>query len=155
MAQHRPKTVISGSGIAGSVLVFLLSRAYPLADLTIVERAPSPRLTGASVDVRNSSVDIVNSMGLGNEIMKHTTRECGVHCVDKYETVAWSLNTSGREDMQSVTSEYEIFSGKLAAIFLGPIKGKVEFVFDEVVRSLVQHSDRVYVEFSNGKKAEA
>ena len=154
MAQNRPKILISGSGIAGSVFAFWLLRAYPLADLTIVERAPTLRLTGAGVDIRNSAIDIVRMMGLEDEIRKHTTRERGVHCVDKNGNVAWTLNATGREDMQSVTSEYEIFRGKLAAIFFEPIKDKVKFVFDETVKEFVQHDDRVHVEFSNGKEAE-
>lgn len=152
--QHHPKILISGSGVAGSVLAFWLLRAYPQANLTIVERAPSLRLTGASVDIRNSAIDIVKLMGLEGEIKNHTTKERGVHCVDKHGNVAWTLNASGREDMQSVTPEYDIFRGKLAAIFLEPIKGKVDFVFDEMVKSFVQREDRVYVEFSNGKAAE-
>jgi 2-polyprenyl-6-methoxyphenol hydroxylase-like FAD-dependent oxidoreductase len=148
MPQHNPKILISGSGIAGSVLAFWLLRAYPFAILTIVERAPLLRLTGAGVDIRNSAIDIVKSMGLEAEIRKHTTQERGVHCVDKNGNVAWTLNASGREDMQSVTSEYEIFRGKLAAIFLEPIKDKVEFVFDEMVKTFVQRDDGVHVEFS-------
>jgi 2-polyprenyl-6-methoxyphenol hydroxylase-like FAD-dependent oxidoreductase len=155
MPQHRPKILISGSGIAGSVLAFWLLRAYPLAHVTIVERAPSQRLTGASVDIRNSAIDIIKLMGLEDEIKKHTTRKRGVHCVDKHGNVAWTLNASGREDMQSVTSEYEIFRGKLASIFLEPIKDKVNFVFDDMVKSFVQRDDRVFVEFSNGKEAES
>jgi 2-polyprenyl-6-methoxyphenol hydroxylase-like FAD-dependent oxidoreductase len=155
MPQHHPKILISGSGIAGSVLAFWLLRAYPLADLTIIERAPSLRLTGASVDIRNSAIDIIKLMGLEDEIKRHTTRERGVHCVDKHGNIAWTLNASGREDMQSVTSEYEIFRGKLASISLEPIKDKVNFAFDEMVKSFVQRGDRVYVEFSNGKEAES
>ena len=155
MAQHhRPKILISGSGIAGSVLAFWLLRAYPYANLTIVERAPSLRLTGAGVDIRNSAIDIVKLMGLEAEIRKHTTRERGVHCVDKHGNIAWTLNASGREDMQSVTSEFEIFRGALAKTFLEPIKDKVNFAFDETVKTFVQHEDRVHVEFSNGKQPE-
>lgn len=44
-----PKVLISGSGIAGSVFAFCLLRAFPKANITIVERAPGLRLTGASV----------------------------------------------------------------------------------------------------------
>jgi hypothetical protein len=94
-------------------------------------------------------------MGLEDEIKKDTKRERGVHCVDKNGNVACTLNASGREDMQSVTSEYGIFRGKLGSIFLGPIKDKVNFVFDETIKSFVQHEDSVYVEFSNGKEPES
>jgi hypothetical protein len=44
-----PKILISGSGIAGSSFAHFLLKAYPKANITIVERAPSLRLTGASV----------------------------------------------------------------------------------------------------------
>jgi 2-polyprenyl-6-methoxyphenol hydroxylase-like FAD-dependent oxidoreductase len=44
-----PKVLISGSGIAGSSFAHFLLKAYPKANITIVERAPSLRLTGASV----------------------------------------------------------------------------------------------------------
>lgn len=57
--------------------------------------------------------------------------------------------------MQSVTSEFEIFRGTLTKIFLEPSKDKVNFVFDEMVKSFMQQDDKVHVEFSNGKKAES
>ncbi|KAL9631658.1 MAG: hypothetical protein Q9204_004135, partial [Flavoplaca sp. TL-2023a] len=54
--------LIYGSGIAGSVFAYCLLRAYRHADITIVERDPSLRLTGASVDVRSSAVAIAESI---------------------------------------------------------------------------------------------
>jgi 2-polyprenyl-6-methoxyphenol hydroxylase-like FAD-dependent oxidoreductase len=65
--------LISGSGIAGSVYAFWLLRAYPNANITIVERDPSLRLTGASVDIRSSAVDIIKWMGAEQEIRTQTT----------------------------------------------------------------------------------
>ena len=74
--------LISGSGIAGSVFAFWLLRAYPNADITIVERDPSLRLTGASVDVRSSAVDIIKWMGAEDDIRNRTTNEEGIQFVD-------------------------------------------------------------------------
>jgi 2-polyprenyl-6-methoxyphenol hydroxylase-like FAD-dependent oxidoreductase len=74
--------LISGSGIAGSVFAFWLLRAYPNANITIVERDPSPRLTGAGVDIRSSAVDIINWMGAEQGIRNQMTNEEGMQVVD-------------------------------------------------------------------------
>ena len=51
--------LISASGIAGSVFIFWLLRAYLNANITIVERDSSLRLIAVSVDIRSSAVDII------------------------------------------------------------------------------------------------
>lgn len=73
--------LITGSGIAGSVFAFWLLRAYPSANIAIVERDDSLRLTGASVDIRSSAVDIIKWMGAEQEIRDHTTTEEGIEFV--------------------------------------------------------------------------
>jgi 2-polyprenyl-6-methoxyphenol hydroxylase-like FAD-dependent oxidoreductase len=77
-----PKVLISGSGIAGSVFAFALLRAYPKANITIVERAPSLRLTGASVDIRSNAVDIIKWAGVEQQIRDASTKEAGMSFVN-------------------------------------------------------------------------
>ncbi|KAK0261332.1 hypothetical protein LTR29_005461 [Friedmanniomyces endolithicus] len=132
------KVLISGAGIAGSVLAFWLHRASPTTQITLIERAPALRLTGASVDIRGSAIDVVKLMGVLDKIREQTTREAGVQCVRADGSTAWQLGATGREEMQSVTSEYEIFRGALARILLEPIKGKVELVLGEWVEGFEQ-----------------
>lgn len=72
-----PKVLISGSGIAGGVFAHWLLRAYPKAQITIVERDATMRLTGASVDIRSNAVDITKAMGIEPEIRKQSTKEEG------------------------------------------------------------------------------
>ncbi|KAK1092509.1 hypothetical protein LTR48_004218 [Friedmanniomyces endolithicus] len=81
MSPSTPNVLISGSGIAGSVFAFWLLRAYPCAQITMVERSPSLRLTGASVDIRSSAVDIIQYMGLEAEIRRNCTGEKGLSFV--------------------------------------------------------------------------
>lgn len=145
------KVLVSGSGIAGSVFTSCLLRAYPKANITIVERAPSPRLTGASVDIRSSAVDIFKWMGHEEDIRKNATQEQGIQYVDaKGKTIA-TLMATGRSDIQSITSEYEIFRGALAKIFFAPIQDQVELIFNETVRFYDQKDDGVKVTFASGK----
>ncbi|KAL8837311.1 MAG: hypothetical protein Q9170_002568 [Blastenia crenularia] len=144
--------LISGSGIAGSVFAFWLLRAYPSANITIVERDPSLRLTGASVDIRSSAVDIIKWMGAEQDIRNQTTNEKGIQFVGPNGEAIATLGATGRSDIQSVTSEFEIFRGALAKIFLDPIINKVKLVLDESVDRYEQRDDGVVVTFAKRKE---
>jgi 2-polyprenyl-6-methoxyphenol hydroxylase-like FAD-dependent oxidoreductase len=144
--------LISGSGIAGSVFAFWLLRAYPNANITIVERDPSLRLTGASVDIRSSAVDIIKWMGAEQEIRKQTTNEEGIQFVEANGKAVATLRATGRSDIQSVTSEFEIFRGELAKIFIDPIIKRVKLIFDESVDDFEQRDDGVVVTFAKSKE---
>ncbi|RDW70976.1 hypothetical protein BP6252_07539 [Coleophoma cylindrospora] len=145
------KILVSGSGIAGSVFAFWMLRAYPTANITIVERDPALRLTGASVDIRSSAVDIIKWMGAEPEIRKQSTNEKGLQFVEANSKAAATLKATGRSDIQSFTSEYEIFRGGLAKIFIDLIRSRVNLVFDEFVDHFEQHDDGVVVTFAKSK----
>jgi 2-polyprenyl-6-methoxyphenol hydroxylase-like FAD-dependent oxidoreductase len=156
---HPPlKILISGSGIAASVFASWLLRAYPASSIaiTIVERTPTLRLTGASVDIRSSAVPIIKAMRVESEIRSHTTKEEGVMFVRDDGSVVGTLGATGRDDIQSFTSEFEIFRGRLAEIFIAPIRDKVNIVFDETIESFVQLPDEggVAVTFAKSRKTE-
>ena len=148
-----PNVLISGFGIASTVFAATLLRAYPSATITIVERDPSMRLTGASVDIRSSAVDIIKWMNHEPAIRAKTTKETGVEFVDDAGKSFATLRATGNDNIQTMTSEYEIFRGDLARIFYKDIEGKVDVVFSETVESYVQEKDNVHVTFSNGKAA--
>ena len=149
-----PKVLISGSGIAGSVFAFWLLRAYRNANITIVERTPTLRLTGASVDIRSNAVDIIKWMGAEQEIRKHSTNEQGIQFVYKNGKPFATLAATGRTDAQSITSEFEIFRGALAKIFMDPVRENVKLIFDESVDKYEPHEDGVDVTFATSKKTE-
>lgn len=144
--------LISGSGIAGTVFAFWLLRAYPNANITIVERDPSLRLTGASVDIRSSAVDIIKWMGAEQKIRDQTTKEEGIQFVDANGKEVGTLGATGRSDIQSITSEFEIFRGALAKIFIDPILKRVKLIFDETVDHFEQRDDGVIVTFAKSKE---
>ena len=144
--------LISGSGIAGSVFAFWLLRAYPNANITIVERDPSLRLTGASVDIRSSAVDIIKWMGAEQEIRNQTTHEEGIQFVDANDEEVATFRATGRSDVQSITSEFEIFRGALAKIFIDPVIKRVKLIFDESVDHFQQRDDGVVVTFAKSKE---
>jgi len=144
--------LISGSGIAGSVFTCWLLRAYPDANITIVERNPSLRLTGANVDIRSSAVDIIKWMGVEQEIRNQCTNEEGMQLVDANGKAVATLRATGRSDIQSLTSEFEIFRGALAKILIDPIIQRVKLIFDESVDHFEQRDDGVVVTFAKSKE---
>ena len=144
--------LISGSGIAGSVFAFWLLRAHPNANITIVERHPSLRLTGASVDIRSSAVDIIKWMGAEQEIRNQTTNEEGVQFVEANGKPVATFRATGKSDFQSFTSEFEIFRGALAKIFIDPIIKRVKIIYDESVDRFEQRDDGVVVTFAKSKE---
>ncbi|KIM96408.1 hypothetical protein OIDMADRAFT_148276 [Oidiodendron maius Zn] len=144
--------LISGSGIAGSVFAFWLLRAYPNVNITIVERDPSLRLTGASVDIRSSAVDIIKWMGTEKEIRKQTTKEEGIQFIDANSKPIATIKATGRSDIQSITSEFEIFRGVLAKIFIDLVIKRVKLIFDESIDHFEQRDDGVVVTFAKSKE---
>lgn len=148
------KVLITGSGIAGSVFASCLLRAYPNANITIVERDPALRLTGASVDIRSSAVDIIKWMGVEGEIRKKSTKEEGMQMLDMNGKEIATFRATGRTDIQSMTSEYEIFRGELAKIFIDPVVNKVNVIFDETVETYEEEDDGVVVTLAKSKKVE-
>ena len=144
--------LISGSGIAGSVFAYWLLRGYPEANITILERDPSLRLTGASVDIRNSGVDIIKWMGAEQKIREQGTKEEGVQAVEADGNVVATFGATGRTDVQSFTSEFEIFRGGLAKTFIDLIIDKVKIIFDETVQRFEQRDNGVVVTFARSKE---
>ena len=144
--------LISGFGVAGSVFAFWLLRAYPTANVTIVERDPALRLTGASVDIRSSAVDIIKWMGVEQDIQNQTASEEGIEFVGANDKAIATFRATGRSDIQSITSEYEIYRGALAKIFIDPIRERVKPIFNESVDHFEQRGDGVVATFANSKE---
>lgn len=92
-------------------------------------------------------------MGAEEEIRKHTTGEEGIQFVRADNSVVATLGATGRTDIQSVTSEFEIFRGALAKIFIDPaLKKGLRLIFDEYVDSYEQRDDGVVVTFAKSKE---
>src|SRR5215475_6494500 len=76
------KTIlISGASVAGPALAFWLRR-YGFQP-TIVERAPSVRPGGYTVDFRGASLRVLERMGLLPELRRRQTRIGAITIVDR------------------------------------------------------------------------
>jgi len=145
------RVLICGGGIAGPSLAFWLARGGH--KVTVVERFPALRATGAQVDLRAQGVDAARRMGLLDKIRSKLVDEPGVAFVNaRGKTVATIMaNTSGK-GAQSLTSEYEIMRGDVVRILYDATRHDVQYRFGKSVDEFEQDADHVVAHFSDGTR---
>ncbi|MEU5686158.1 oxidoreductase [Streptomyces venezuelae] len=143
------RVLVAGGGIAGQALAFWLTRGGHR--VTVVERFPALRASGAQVDLRGQGIEAVERMGLLPAVRDQLVDEAGVAFVDSRGKPKATLmaNTSGK-GRQSLTSEYEIMRGDLVRVLNDATKDGAEFVYGKSVDGFDQDSDHVTVYFSDG-----
>ncbi|MET8658425.1 FAD-dependent monooxygenase [Streptomyces griseus] len=143
------RILVAGGGVAGEALAFWLSRGGH--EVTVAERFPALRASGAQVDLRGQGIDAVARMGLLEEVRSRLVDETGVAFVDSRGRPKATImaNTSG-EGRQTLTSEYEIMRGDLVRILHEATKGGAEHVFGKSVDGFDQSADTVTAHFSDG-----
>ncbi|MFI9271166.1 FAD-dependent oxidoreductase [Kitasatospora sp. NPDC052896] len=143
------RVLICGGGIAGQALAHWLARGGHR--VTVVERFPALRATGAQVDLRGQGIAAVERMGLLDAVRSRLVDEPGVAFVNARGRVRGTImaNTSGR-GRQTLTSEYEIMRGDLVQILHDATKDGVDHVFGISVERFEQDEKRVVAHFSDG-----
>jgi 2-polyprenyl-6-methoxyphenol hydroxylase-like FAD-dependent oxidoreductase len=136
--------LISGAGIAGTTAAYWLREAG--FTVTVVERAPAPRLGGQTVDLRGAGRTVVERMGLLSQMRARTVTQRGI---------AW-VDASGRHRAEmpveafggrGIVSADEILRGDLGAILYEATRPGVSYLFDDTITDLKQHTDGVLVRF--------
>jgi 2-polyprenyl-6-methoxyphenol hydroxylase-like FAD-dependent oxidoreductase len=144
-----PRILISGASVAGPALAYWLVRAG--CKVTVVERAPSLRIEGQGIDVRDSARDVIKRMGVFDRILDKSSKEEGIRLVDKHNRSLASVgvdNESGNGD--SPTCDIEILRGEMAKILVDVTKDDVSYIFGDVVESLQETEKEISVNFANG-----
>jgi 2-polyprenyl-6-methoxyphenol hydroxylase-like FAD-dependent oxidoreductase len=144
------KVLISGAGIAGPCLAYWLSRTRLDISTTIIERSPSPRMTGQSIDIHGPAVEILKRMKLEEAVRTRHTTEEGTRI----------LNSSGKpfahfKAGDTFTADYEILRADLSELFLQATEGlgSVKYLYGDSVKYLEQTDNEVNVTFTGGSKA--
>ncbi|MFC5830558.1 FAD-dependent monooxygenase [Nonomuraea insulae] len=135
--------LISGASVAGPALAFWLNRYGHRT--TIVERAPSLREGGYSVDFRGEAhLTVLRRMGVLDAIEQAQTNMGAM----------WNVNVDGKKLVAMpgdlFAGDVEILRGDLARILYDATRLSTEYVFDDSIASIDQDRDGVTVGFERG-----
>ena len=149
MSAPELRVLVSGAGIAGSCFAYWLAQTSLKISTTIIERSPSPRVTGQSVDIRGPAVEIIKRMNLEKAVRSRHTTEEGTRFVNPLGKSFAQFNAG-----DSFTAEYEILRADLSQLFLEATEslGKVKYVYGDSVKSLEQTDKNINVTFTGGSK---
>jgi 2-polyprenyl-6-methoxyphenol hydroxylase-like FAD-dependent oxidoreductase len=145
------KVLVCGSGCGGPALVYWLTRLGHR--VTVIERFPILRATGAQIDLRAQGIEVVKRMGLLERVRDKLVDEEGTRFVDSAGNSCGTIlaNKSGK-GAQTLTSEYEIMRGDLVQILYDATKDheNVVYIFGKSVERFEQDERKVTVYFSDG-----
>ncbi|GAB3219664.1 FAD-dependent monooxygenase [Spirosoma arcticum] len=147
MTKQKFRILISGASIAGPTLAYWLHQHG--FTVTIVEKAPSLRLGGQSIDASGPARQIARWMGIEPEIRAVSSHEAGIQWVDKHNRVAAAFP---RDHPLSITDEMEILRGDLVNILYEHTKQNVTYRFNTQISQLEQDDEQVTVTFSDGQR---
>lgn len=145
------RVLISGAGIAGPTLAWFLAKTG--ARVTVVEKSPSILPHGQNVDIQGSARVVIAKMGLTDRVRECNTTEKGTRFIDP-EGRPFALFPVKKGSSASLTSEYEILRGDLAALLYQATKDhpSVDYLFGTTIKEVVSNdADRVEVRLSNGE----
>ncbi|MYV70240.1 FAD-binding monooxygenase [Streptomyces sp. SID2131] len=139
--------LIAGAGIAGPALAHWLGRHGMQA--TLVERAPSPREGGQTVELRGAGRDAARKMGLERTLRAHATREEGIRFVDAANR-AKAAFASGAFGGQGPIADLEILRADLSRILYEDAHSHAEYLFGDEIAQMSDTGKKVDVTFCNG-----
>jgi 2-polyprenyl-6-methoxyphenol hydroxylase-like FAD-dependent oxidoreductase len=134
--------LISGAGVAGQALAYWLRRFGFIP--VVVERAPTPRDGGQSVDVRGAAIEVARRTGILDAARAARTGTRGMSYVSSTGKRLASVDGAfGVIDPEDV----EIIRGDLVSILYEAAGSDIEYVFDDSIASLTEGADGVTVTF--------
>ena len=134
--------LISGASIAGPTLAYWLREHGHT--VTVVERSPAPRPGGYKIDVRGRAMEVLDRMGLTEEVRRHHTDMRGGAFIDRSGRTVVEMDA----DMVGFRepTDVEVLRGDLARILLNATQG-VEYLYGDSITSLTEDADGVAVTF--------
>jgi 2-polyprenyl-6-methoxyphenol hydroxylase-like FAD-dependent oxidoreductase len=143
----KPTVLISGAGVAGPALAHWLTRdGYRVV---VVELAPGIRPGGQTVDLRGAGRDVVERMGLLDQMVDRSLAQRGI---------AWVRADGSRRaempveafDGNGIVSKLEILRGDVVDVLHQATRDTVEYRFNTRIEQLHQCDDGVEATLSDG-----
>ncbi|MDR7275240.1 FAD-dependent monooxygenase [Catenuloplanes atrovinosus] len=141
--------LISGASIAGPALAYWLRRHG--FDVTVVEKAGTPRGGGYPIDIRGTAVDVVERMGLLPALRAAHVDTRALTFLEPDGSPVASLRpealAGGGEGR-----DLEVVRGDLTRLLYDAVRDEVEFLFDDAIVALDEHPGGVDVTFRGGAR---
>lgn len=125
--------LISGASIGGPALAYWLHRHG--FRVTVVERARGLRPGGQAIDVRGPALEVVERMGLGDELRSFSTGMRGMTMVDAEGNELFSSTTHTFSGGDLSSPDVELLRDDLAQLLFDATEG-VEYLFDDTITAI-------------------
>lgn len=134
------KILISGGGVAGLTLAFWLKRHGFIP--TIVEKHPELRTGGYKIDIRGIALDVIEKMGLFEEVSSYKTEIARARVMESGGAVAeMDADTCGGR----INGDIEIMRGDLCKIIYDHTD--IEYIFGSSIQAITEDANGLIVEF--------
>ena len=139
------RVLISGAGVAGSILAFWLAK-YDY-QVVVVERSKAEQKVGQGLEIEEPALKVVKLMGILDKLNERKTGEKGFNLVDQQSRSYGIFEVGGI----SVTGALELMRGDLTEILYKTAdkSANVTFQFETTIQSLRQTQDKVIVDLEN------
>lgn len=141
--------LVSGGSIAGPTVAYWLNQ-YGFK-VTLVERNNGTRTGGQAIDIRAVALEVVEKMGVLDEIKARRTDFRGASAVDvngdeisRSTEITFSGGVIANDDL-------EILRDELGDIFYEATQADVEYLFGDSVESLTETADGVEITFEKNE----
>ena len=156
--------LIIGAGVGGPITAWVMLRANPDHQITIIERSTSLRATGQQIDLRAQGIPLIRKMGLLDAIRKICVPERGIEFIGRDGKIKAriEMNDTGTGN-QSLTSEFEIMRGDMVELLYDLSikesekargKGSIKYEFGKTAETITQNEKGVDITFSDGAKGQ-
>ncbi|GHH47321.1 FAD-dependent monooxygenase [Lentzea cavernae] len=125
--------LISGASIGGPALAYWL-RHHGFS-VTVVERHRGMRPGGQAIDVRGPALEVVERMGLGDQLRSSSTNMRGMNVVDADGNELFRSTTHTLSGGDLASPDVELLRDDLARMLFDAVDG-VEYLFDDTITSI-------------------
>ena len=143
-----PTVLISGAGIAGPALAFWLNKTG--YRVTIVEIAVGIRPGGQTVDLRGAGGDVVERMGLIDQMLPPLARSAGCRVDQGRRRPASGDAVYAALQWQRCGLQARDLRGDLVDVLYQATKDRTEYRFNTRIDDLDQNEDAVLATLSDG-----
>jgi 2-polyprenyl-6-methoxyphenol hydroxylase-like FAD-dependent oxidoreductase len=141
------RVLVTGGSVAGPATAYWLDRiGY---DVTVLERAESPREGGQNVDVRGLARDVLERMDLFDAVKAAGTGEVGLRFLDEDGSTV-SEFPADPDKGDGPTAELEILRGELARVLREACGDRITSWYGDHVVDLDQDDSSVTVRLAGG-----